>query len=104
MPRAKPLRLLRRLVTMSKYAEGRGGMEFCFAPRHEMRQWNCMKSILPWLCTLGLLCGAIFLFASNQNLARQVATLRDETNQAQTVRTELEQLKATGTPAQAAEI
>ena len=63
-----------------------------------------MKSILPWLCALGLLGGAIFLFSAKQKLESEVAVLRNETNQTQTVRTELEQLKSTGSPAQAAEI
>jgi predicted ribosome quality control (RQC) complex YloA/Tae2 family protein len=63
-----------------------------------------MKSFLPWLCVVGLLGGVIFLFSANQKLTREMSALRDETNQTQTVRAELEQLKTTGSPAQAQQI
>ena len=59
-----------------------------------------MKSFLPWLCALGLLGGLIFLHSTNQKLTREVNALREESSQAQTLRTELEQIKTTGSPAQ----
>lgn len=63
-----------------------------------------MKSFLPWLFALALLGGGILLFSANQKMARETNALRDETNQVQTLRTELEQLKTTGSPAQAEQI
>ena len=63
-----------------------------------------MKSLLPWLCALGLLGGVVFLSSSNQRLTREVAELRQESSQVQEVRAELEQLKTTSMPAQAEQI
>ncbi len=63
-----------------------------------------MKSFLPWLCAVGLLGGAVFLFSSNQKLSREVTALRDESSQTQTLRAELEQLRTTGSTAQAEQI
>lgn len=63
-----------------------------------------MKSFLPWLCAVGLLGGVVFLFSANQKLTRETSALRDETNQTQTVRAELEQLKTAGSPVQAQQI
>ena len=59
-----------------------------------------MKSFLPWLFALGLLAGLILLLSTNQKLTREMNALREESSQAQTLRTELEQIKTTGSPAQ----
>ena len=48
-----------------------------------------MKSFLPWLLALGLLGGGVFLFSSNQKLAREVVALREESSQALALRAEL---------------
>ena len=63
-----------------------------------------MKSVLPWLCALGFLGGAIFLFSANQKQAKEMATLRAESAQTEALRAELEQLKTSGSPAQAERI
>jgi hypothetical protein len=63
-----------------------------------------MKSFLPWLIALGLLGGVVLLFSSNQKLTREIAALRDENSQTQVLRSKFEQIKTTGSPAQAEQI
>lgn len=63
-----------------------------------------MKTILPWLCALALLGAAAFFFSENRKLSTEVAALRAESAQAQALHAEVEQLKTSGTPEQAAEI
>jgi chromosome segregation ATPase len=63
-----------------------------------------MKTLLPWLCALALLGAAGFFYSSNRKLAGEVAELRQHEAQVQELRTELEQVKATGSPVQAEEI
>ena len=63
-----------------------------------------MKSFLPWLLALGLLGGVIFLFSANQKKAQEMAALRAESSQTEALRAELDQLKTTGSPAQAEQI
>lgn len=63
-----------------------------------------MKSFLPWLCALALLGGVVLLFSANQKKTAELAALRAESNQVQTLRAELEQLKTAGSPAQAEQI
>lgn len=63
-----------------------------------------MKSILPWLAALALLGAAAFLFSTNRKLVAEVTALRTESVQMESLRAEVDQLKATGSPAQAEEI
>lgn len=63
-----------------------------------------MKSAFPWLVALALLAAAAFFYSSNRKLAAEAIVLRTETAQVEVLRTELEQLKTNGSPAQAEEI
>lgn len=63
-----------------------------------------MKAFLPWVLVLGLLGAAFVLFSSNQKLTQEVAALHEQSSQAQALQEELEQLKTTGSPAQAEQI
>jgi len=63
-----------------------------------------MKSFLPWLAALALLGAAAFFFSSNRKLTAEVAALRAESAQVESLRAEFEHLKQTGSPVQAEEI
>ena len=62
------------------------------------------KSLIPWLVALVLLVAAAFLYSKNSAKDVELAKLRAESQQLPALRTELDQLKTTGTPAQAEEI
>jgi chromosome segregation ATPase len=63
-----------------------------------------MKLLLPWLFVIGLLGGVVFLVSSNHKLTNEVTELREASNQMQALHAELEQIKTTGSPAQAEQI
>jgi hypothetical protein len=63
-----------------------------------------MKRFLPWLIVLGLLVAVVFLYSSNQSLNQEANALREQISQAQALQEQVEQLKTTGSPAQAEQI
>ena len=63
-----------------------------------------LKSLLPWLCVLGLLIGVCWLYAVNQQQAKELVTLREESQQLQELRTVAEEAKATGAKAESDEL
>jgi hypothetical protein len=63
-----------------------------------------MKTILPWLVALVMLGAAVFFYSSNRKLIERVAILSENETRAQALRTELEEIKTTGSPAQNEEI
>ena len=52
-----------------------------------------LKSLLPWLCVLGLLAGLGWMYADSQKKAAELAALREESQQLQQLRAELEEAK-----------
>lgn len=52
-----------------------------------------MKMLLPWLCVLGLLAGAGWLYSTNRAMEGELAGLRDASQQLDRVRSELEESK-----------
>jgi hypothetical protein len=63
-----------------------------------------VKSFLPWLLVLGLLVAVVFLYSSNKKLSQEASALREQSSQAQALQEQFEQLKTTGSPAQAEQI
>jgi hypothetical protein len=63
-----------------------------------------LKSLLPWVCLLGLLIGLGWLYAVNQQQAKELVTLREESQQLQKLRADLEEAKATGEKAETEEL
>lgn len=63
-----------------------------------------LKSLLPWLCVLGLLIGLVWMYAANQKKEAELALLREDSQQLQKLRTELEEAKTTRTQADSAEL
>lgn len=53
-----------------------------------------LKSLLPWLCLLASLLGLAWMYTENQKKDQELTVLRDASDQAQKLRTELEEIKA----------
>jgi len=53
-----------------------------------------LKSLLPWLCVLAPLLGLAWMYTENQKKDQELTVLRDASDQAQKLRTELEEIKA----------
>ncbi len=54
-----------------------------------------LKSLLPWLCTLGLLIGLGWVYAASQQKEAELAVLRQESQELQKLRDEVEETKTT---------
>ena len=52
-----------------------------------------LKSLLPWLCVLASLLGLAWLYATSQKKDQELAALREESQQLQQLRTEVEESK-----------
>jgi DNA repair exonuclease SbcCD ATPase subunit len=63
-----------------------------------------LKSLLPWLCVLGLLIGLVWMYAANQKKEAELALLREDSQQLQKLRTEVEEAKTVRTQAESAEL
>ena len=63
-----------------------------------------MKSLLPWLCVVGLLGALGWMYAANQKKEADLATLREESQQLQQLRAELEDAKTNRTQSESAEL
>ncbi|MCX6922013.1 MAG: hypothetical protein NT154_02150 [Verrucomicrobia bacterium] len=59
-----------------------------------------LKSLLPWLCVLGLLIGLAWVYAASQKKEAELATLRQESQELQKLRAEQEESKTTTTQAE----
>jgi hypothetical protein len=58
-----------------------------------------MKTLLPWLCVLGLAAGLGWLYSADKKKDADMAVLREDSQQLQQVKAELEQVKAAGAQA-----
>ena len=54
-----------------------------------------LKSLLPWLCVLGLLIGLAWMYAANQKNESELSRLREDSEQLQKLRAEIEEASAT---------
>jgi hypothetical protein len=52
-----------------------------------------LKSLLPWLCVLGLFFGLAWMYGANQKKDQELAALREESQQLQQLRAEVEEAK-----------
>ena len=52
-----------------------------------------LKSLLPWLCVLASLLGLAWLYATNQKKDQELAALREDSQQLQQLRAEVEEAK-----------
>jgi predicted RNase H-like nuclease (RuvC/YqgF family) len=63
-----------------------------------------LKSLLPWLCVLGLLAGLGWMYADSQKKEAELAALREESQQLQQLRAELEEAKTNQVQTESAEL
>jgi len=63
-----------------------------------------LKSLLPWLCVLGLVLGLGWMYAANQKKEAELAALREDSQQLEQLRAELEAAKTNRTPAESDEL
>jgi hypothetical protein len=63
-----------------------------------------LKSLLPWLCVLGLLIGLVWMYAANQKKEAELALLREDSQQLQKLRAEMEEASSTRTKAESDEL
>ena len=63
-----------------------------------------LKSLLPWLCVLGLLIGLAWMYAASQKKEADLAALREDSQQLQKLRAEIEEARTTRTQAESAEL
>jgi DNA repair exonuclease SbcCD ATPase subunit len=63
-----------------------------------------MKSLLPWLCILGLVIGLGWVYAASQKKDAELAALREESQQLQQLRAEVEEARTNRTQAESAEL
>jgi len=63
-----------------------------------------LKSLLPWLCVLGLLLGLGWMYASSQKKEAELALLREDSQQLQKLRAELEEASTNRTQAESSEL
>jgi hypothetical protein len=56
-----------------------------------------LKSLLPWLCVLASLLGLAWLYATSQKKDQELAALREESQQLQQLRAEVEEAKTNST-------
>jgi len=63
-----------------------------------------LKSLLPWVCVLGLLMGLGWLYAACQKQAAELTALREESQQLQKLRAEIEEASTTRAKAESDEL
>jgi hypothetical protein len=63
-----------------------------------------LETLLPWLCVLGLLLGLAWMYAVGQKKDAELAGLREESQQLQQLRAEIEEAKTNQTQAQSDEL
>jgi Tfp pilus assembly protein PilV len=63
-----------------------------------------LKSLLPWLCALGLLIGLAWVYAASQKKDVELAALREDSQQLQQLRAELEEAKTNSVHAESDEL
>ena len=63
-----------------------------------------LKSLLPWLCVLGLIIGLAWVYAASQQKDAELAALREDSLQLQQLRAEVEEAKTNGAQAESAEL
>ena len=63
-----------------------------------------MKALLPWLCVVGLVLGLGWGYSASQKKDAELAALREENQQLQQLRAELEATNNVSTPAQSDEL
>jgi hypothetical protein len=63
-----------------------------------------LKSLLPWVCVLGLLIGLAWLYAGGQKQEAELAILREDSHQLQKLRAELEEAGTTRAKAESDEL
>jgi hypothetical protein len=63
-----------------------------------------MKALLPWLCVVGLVIGLGWVYSASQKKDAELATLREDSQQLQKLRTELEEAKGSSTQATSDEL
>ena len=63
-----------------------------------------MKTLLPWLCVVALAFGLGWVYSNSQKKDAELTTLRQDSQQLQQLRAELEDAKKTGPQADAAEL
>jgi hypothetical protein len=63
-----------------------------------------LKSLLPWLCVLGLLIGLAWVYAASQKKDAELAALREDSQQLQQLRAELEEAKTNSVHAESEEL
>jgi hypothetical protein len=63
-----------------------------------------LKSLLPWLCLLASLLGLAWIYAANQKKDQELAVLREDSQQLQQLRAELEEVKTNRVQAASEEV
>jgi small-conductance mechanosensitive channel len=63
-----------------------------------------LKSLLPWLCVLASLLGLAWMYAANQKKDQELAALREESQQLQQLRAEVEEAKTNSVQAASEEV
>ena len=63
-----------------------------------------LKSLLPWLCVLGLLIGLAWAYAASQKKDAELAALREDSQRLQQLQAELEEAKTNSVNAESAEL
>jgi ABC-type branched-subunit amino acid transport system substrate-binding protein len=63
-----------------------------------------LKSLLPWVCIVGLLIGLGWMYAANQKSEAELAILRQDSQQLQQLQAEVEEAKSTRTQAESDEL
>jgi hypothetical protein len=63
-----------------------------------------LKSLLPWLCVLGLLIGLVWVYSASQKQEAELAVLRQESQELQALRAEVEEAKTNRTQSESAEL
>jgi hypothetical protein len=63
-----------------------------------------MKALLPWLCVVGLAIGLVWVYSAGQKKDAELAALREDSQQLQKLRAELEETKGAHTQASSDEL
>ena len=63
-----------------------------------------LKSLLPWLCVVGLVIGLGWMYAANQKKEAELAALREDSQQLEQLRAEVEEAKTNRTQAESDEL
>ena len=63
-----------------------------------------LKSLLPWLCVLGSMIGLAWVYAASQKKDVELAALREDSQQLQQLRAELEEARTNSAQAESSEV